>query len=40
MRIYRPGKSVLNGTYKLPDAVPVQWFIWWSLYWFTPKRYL
>jgi len=24
MRIYRPGESVLNGTYKLPDAVPVQ----------------
>jgi hypothetical protein len=22
MRVYRPGPSVLNGTYKLPDAVP------------------
>jgi hypothetical protein len=23
MRIYRPGSSVLDGTYKLPDAIPV-----------------
>jgi hypothetical protein len=22
MRVYRPGQSVLNGSYKLPDAVP------------------
>ena len=22
MRVYRPGKSVLSGSYKLPDAVP------------------
>jgi hypothetical protein len=22
MRVYRPGPSVLNGSYKLPDAVP------------------
>jgi len=21
MRVYRPGQSVLNGSYKLPDAV-------------------
>jgi len=24
MRVYRPGESVLNGSYKLPDAVPVE----------------
>jgi hypothetical protein len=24
MRVYRPGESVLNGSYKLPDAVPVK----------------
>jgi hypothetical protein len=24
MRIYRPGQSVLNGSYKLPDAVACQ----------------
>jgi hypothetical protein len=24
MRVYRPGESVLNGDYKLPDAVPVE----------------
>jgi len=22
MRVYRPGESVLSGSYKLPDAVP------------------
>ncbi len=24
MRVYRPGESVLNGSYKLPDAVPLK----------------
>ncbi len=24
MRVYRPGESVLNGSYKLPEAVPVK----------------
>ena len=24
MRVYRPGRSVLNGSYKLPDAVACQ----------------
>lgn len=24
MRVYRPGKSVLNGSYKLPDATPLE----------------
>jgi hypothetical protein len=24
MRVYRPGQSVLNGSYKLPDAVACQ----------------
>ncbi len=24
MRVYRPGSSVLNGPYKLPDPVPTQ----------------
>jgi hypothetical protein len=24
MRVYRPGPSVLDGSYKLPDAVPCQ----------------
>ena len=24
MRVYRPGESVLNGNYKLPDAVPAE----------------